>query len=89
MTNQIFDRDDEDNARRPDAQEAERARQLVADARAWRENAGELANLRSLLRSVTGKLEEAQGYLEVTDAEPGSAVFAAYRLIDSVLEMLA
>jgi len=46
----------------------------------------ELANLRSLLRSVTGKLEEA---LELVgqDEDGGSPVVK--RLLDSVLEVLS
>lgn len=47
----------------------------------------ELANLRSLLRSVTGKLEEALEALEA-QAQTESAL-RAYGLIDSVLEVLS
>lgn len=47
----------------------------------------ELANLHSLLRSVTGKLEEAQLALEGETTEQG--VLRAYGLIDSVLEVLS
>jgi hypothetical protein len=46
----------------------------------------ELANLRSLLRSVTGKLEEAH---DMIDGVPGSDAEHSKRLIASVLEALS
>lgn len=46
----------------------------------------ELANLRSLLRSVTGKLEEAN---EILDGGDRFAMEKAAALIDSVLEALS
>jgi hypothetical protein len=47
----------------------------------------ELANLRSLLRSVTGKLEEAAEHLQEID-NPVCAI-AARMLVDQVLEALS
>lgn len=47
----------------------------------------ELANLRSLLRSVTGKLEEAGEALSPPD-DPAGAI-TARQLIDEVLEALS
>ena len=46
----------------------------------------ELANLRSLLRSVTGKLEEAH---DMIDGVPGSDAEHSKRLIASALEVLS
>ena len=46
----------------------------------------ELANLRSLLRSVTGKLEEAH---DMIDGVPGSDAEHSKMLIASVLEALS
>lgn len=46
----------------------------------------ELANLRALLRSVTGKLEEAH---DMIDGVPGSDAEHSKKLIASVLEVLS
>ncbi len=49
----------------------------------------ELANLRSLLRSVTGKLEEAATRLTNVTPEAATQVAIALGLIDAVLETLS
>jgi len=49
----------------------------------------ELANLRSLLRSVTGKLERVSELMDTPLAEVSSELVRAKALVDSVLEALS